>query len=522
MARVKPAEPGAWQRLVDRISLPGMEAWSTTVRTLFLNALFLIAVVIIVPILVGQFQRDQVIIEPISVPDSLSEQGLTAEVVASRVWDGLSDVAAAAKTSKETIAAVPDARQVEFSFPDSGFSIESLVYHVRKLFNAYETRIAGEFVCGNTACDRDGLRLRLRVIRDRVDLVDLPPLGSKTERQYFQDAAAGVMSVLDPFVALAATASDQPLKATILARRLIRAHHKDAKWAHNLIGTVRVDEGDYPAAIEEFRAALALDPDFKPSLANLGNALLLTGDKSGAKASYEALRKLDPRNVLAAEGFADLALAEGDREGAIKHLLQAAEWDPLSPRYFTKAGKYELDAGRKAEGEAYLRRALEIDPGDFTAFTFLAATHLGNSEYEQAEKIYRDAADYTPDDAEAQMSHGRMLAILQRCGDAIPRFERAVALAPQTVDYRYQLAQCQHRLGKPDLSLATADAALLIEPTNAELFLVRADSLRDLGRKAEAVAAYTRFLELDKENSPMRPVAQRFIELLNAEIESKP
>lgn len=514
--RKKVEEPGGWRRLLARITLPEMEAWSNTVRTLFLNALFLIAVIIVFPILVGQFRRDQVIIEPIAVPETLSNEGLTPNVAANRIWDGLSDVAAAAKTSKEKLAAIPDARQVQFSFPDSGFSIESLVFHVRKLFNAYETRIAGEFVCSDAKCERDGMRLRLRVIRDDVKLVDMPPIGNMDERAYFRDAAAGVLAELDPFTALAATADTQPLKATILARRLIRSHHKDAKWAHNLIGTIRVDQGDYKAAVEEFRAALDLDADFKPSLANLGNALGRSGDKDGARQEFERLRSIDAHNVMAAEGLADLASAAGDRDGAIKELMNAADWDPLSPRYYAKAGKIELDAGHQKEGEELMTRALEIDPGYLPAFAFLAAQHLAKNDYESAEKLYRDAADYAPDDADAQMSEGRILAVLHRCEDAIPRFQRAVTLAPQVVDYRRQLADCQATLGKPDQALETINAAIAIEPTNADLYMIQANSLRDLGRKQEAVAAYRKFLDFDKQNSVMRPIAEKFIEILSA------
>lgn len=113
------------------------------------------------------------------------------------------------------------------------------------------------------------------------------------------------------------------------------------------------------------------------------------------------------------------------------------------------------------------------------------------------------------------MSHGRILAILKRCGDAIPRFERAVALAPQAMDYRKQLAQCQADVGQHELALRTVDAALALDPAYAELHLTRADNLRDLGRNDEAVAAYRKFLELDKQNSVMRPVAEKFIELLS-------
>lgn len=508
------AKASAWQYLRERLSLPGLEAWSTTLRTLFLNALFLIAIIVIVPVLISQFRRDQVVIEPIAVPEALAAQGLTADVAASRLWDGLADVVAQSRTSKEVVTAIPDARRVEFSFPDSGFSVESLVFHLRRLFNAYETRIAGEFVCADPNCSREGLRLRLRIIRAGVDIIDLPQLGARSERDYFADAGSRVLSLLDPFVAIAAAADTQPLTATTLARRLIRAHHKDAKWAHNLIGLIRLSAGDMTAAVADFRAAIELDPAFLIAHANLGNALRLSGDLAGAKAEFDTIRRRDPKNVLAAEGFADLALAGGDREGAVRLLQEAADLDPVNPRYFAKAGKIELDAGRKDEGTKLLSRALELDPGYLPAFASLAAMHLASSDYVAAEKIYRDAADYAPEDADAQASHGRMLAILKRWDEAADRYARAIALAPRSDAYRLEYARCLQRLGRHEDALSALRQALEIAPGNADIHMSLGDSFRDLGRNADAVAAYKKFLELDKNDSPMRPVAERFIEIL--------
>jgi hypothetical protein len=269
-----------------RLSLSRLDNWAKGIRSALLNLAFLAFLAILVPLLIAQFRRDQVIIEPIAVPEALASRGLTETVVANRLWDGLQDVKLAARTSKETIASLPDSRQVDFSIPDSGFSIESFVFHTRKLFNSYETRIAGDIVCADVECSPSALRLRLRVIRNDVTVLDLPSVGDTAEREYFAEAAAAVLAILDPFVALAATSEKQPIKANTLARRLIRSHHADAKWAHNLVGLIRENEGDTASALEEYRAALALDPGFVPARVNLGNALLVSGDAEGARLAY--------------------------------------------------------------------------------------------------------------------------------------------------------------------------------------------------------------------------------------------
>jgi tetratricopeptide (TPR) repeat protein len=503
------------RRWRERLTLSGFETWSTSVRSIFLNGLFLLAILVVLPVLVSQFRRDQVVIEPIAVPETLGNEGLTADVAASRVWDGLQDVTARAKTSKESLSAIPQARRVEFSFPDSGFSVESLIFHVRRLFNAYETRVSGEFVCSDNECARQGLRLRLRVIRDHVDIIDMPPIGEEAERDYFADAASHVMAILDPFVAIAADAEKQPLRATTLARRLIRSHHKDAKWAYNLVGLIGSDAGDLPAATDDFRAAIALDAGFLPARANLGNVLRLSGDLDGAKAEFDEIHRRDPKNVRAAEGFADIALARGDADGAVKFLLTAADLDPESPRYFAKAGKIELDRGRRDEATSLLSRALELDPGYLPASAYLASMYMVDSNYAAVEKIYRNAADYAPDDADAQASEAGILGVLHRWDEAADRYRRAIALDGKNAGYWLNYARCLQRLSRQDEALAALDTAEKLDPGKAEIYSALGDSFRDTGRKADAIAAYRKYLELDTSNGPMRTVIQRFIDMLS-------
>ncbi|QPC93122.1 lipopolysaccharide assembly protein LapB [Mesorhizobium sp. INR15] len=512
---VSPKPQGRQGRLRDRFSLAGFDTWSTTVRSIFLNALFLIAILVVVPVLVGQFRRDEVVIEPIAVPEALSKEGLTADVAASRIWDGLQDVTAKAKTSKASISAIPQSRRVEFSFPDSGFSIESLIFHVRRLFNAYETRISGEFVCSDSECARAGLRLRLRVVRDTVEIIDLPPIGDQPERQYFADAASNVMANLDPFVAIAADAEKEPLRATTLARRLIRSHHKDAKWAYNLVGLIRYNASDLPAAIEDFRAAIALDTGFLPARLNLGNVLRVSGDLDGAEAEFSEVRSRDAHSALAIEGFSDVAMARKKPDEAIAFLIQAADLDPENPRYYAKAGKIELDRRNKDKGVSLLRRSLELDPGYIVSFAYLASMYIGDGNYEEAEKVFRDAADYSPSNAEAQAQDANLLALLHKWDAAAERYDRARTIEPGNAAYWLEYARCLQALGKQKEALAALDTAVKLAPDNAEIYSALGDSYRGTDRKPEAIAAYKKFLELDKTNAPSRPIIQRFIEILS-------
>jgi len=198
----------------------------------------------------------------------------------------------------------------------------------------------------------------LQAINRAFTVLDFPPVGDTAEREYFAEAAAAILAILDPFIALAATSEKLPIKAANLARRLIHSHHQDAKWAHNLVVIIRKNEGDTAFALEEHHAALALDPNFVPARVYLGNALLVSGDAEGARQAYQAVRDVELHIVAAAEGFANLALAAGDRTAALQHYLDAAKWDQVDPRYLTSAARIEMASGKAAKGEKLLRRAL--------------------------------------------------------------------------------------------------------------------------------------------------------------------
>nr|WP_295891068.1 tetratricopeptide repeat protein [uncultured Devosia sp.] len=509
IAEVAPRKPGL------RVSLPSLESGSTRLRKVILNIAFVLAILIFIPILASQFLRSPVLIEPIAVPEALVERGLTPEVVASRLWDGLRDANALARTSKASVAAIPNSQRVQFSVPDVGLSMDSIVRQTRQFFNIYETRIAGEFVCADAACAPEGMVLRLRVLRGTSEVIDLPAVGEQDLRRYFTSAAVQILSILDPFVAVSAISETEPVRATALARRLIRQHHPDAKWAHNLIGNLRSAAEDYRPALAEYRAALALDPQFTIAQANAARALRQLGDPVASRAEYDAILARDPQSPEVQEGYAELAIGAGDIDAAVRYLEAAAALDPTSPHYFARIGEVEMARGNIDAAKGWFTRSLAIDPAYPLAispmFTLLAA----GMDLAGGEALLRRAADFEPDSAEVQALHGAALTFLDRPAEALAAFDRALAIDPDNTDLLYQSANMLQNLERQADAVVRLNRAIALDPYNAAPIFSRGTSLAITGHNAEARADFERVLELDTSGTQYASMATNFIDILD-------
>jgi len=144
-----------------------------------------------------------------------------------------------------------------------------------------------------------------------------------------------------------------------------------------------------------------------------------------------------------------------------------------------------------------------------------------------------------PDDAELQSDLGQVLERLGRPADAIPRFERAIALAPDKArfhsnlahaavqlglwdravgEYReavrlrpddftaqYSLALTLHRKGDDGAAIPEFQRAIVLNAGDASAYLSLGISLETVGRVTEAVQAYRRYLAIQ----PTSPDAER-------------
>ena len=91
---------------------------------------------------------------------------------------------------------------------------------------------------------------------------------------------------------------------------------------------------------------------------------------------------------------------------------------------------------------------------------------------------------------------GVVFGRLGRNGDAMASYNRALAVAPQSIEAWYGLGMTQLAAGRPDNSIASFDRVLAFKPDFTQVHLMRAKLLTDLGRHDAALAGVEKLLSL--------------------------
>ncbi len=152
--------------------------------------------------------------------------------------------------------------------------------------------------------------------------------------------------------------------------------------------------------------------------------------------------------------------------------------------------------GRAAEAERVCREILSVDPGHAQTLHLLGLIEHQHGRSDQAIVHIRAAIMRDGRDPAFHHNLGNILRALDRLAEAIRCYERALALAPASVDTLYNLGNAHQDLGQPERAAAYFERALRLTPEAIELHNNLGTALQDLGRLDEAIACYHKALAL--------------------------
>jgi cellulose synthase operon protein C len=254
-------------------------------------------------------------------------------------------------------------------------------------------------------------------------------------------------------------------KATAYLRQLLALNPKSAKALHAL-GYLATLKGDAAGAMEEFRKALAADPDH---LSSALEADYLQARIEGTFDSVEPdLRKLATDEAHLSPGEraeAEFMLGEADGQHhkvteAETEFRQALALDPESTSAKAAYGRFLLDAHRLDEAFPLVKKAAEAHPKDADLGDALARVELGLGKYLDASRAVTEALAAHPRDPRLMTVQGLADEALGKTEEAQKEFESALKVDPLYEEAHVSLGR--FLLGRGDMAKSKEEFAAAV------------------------------------------------------------
>jgi len=424
---------------------------------------------------VREVNRDVLIIDPFGVPKSLSEAGLSSEVMVNRVGERLRVMEATTKTRMKKDVLLSQAEEAsipEVEIPGTKLGLKTIVDVARSLFHRDPKHIGGDIVvlaadaepsssgppnvkrpATVTVYFKQG-KNTIQALSDVIErddgnmlvqraaelaLEQVNPYGE--DHQEFEKSITVAQKMAEDtsqdlqhrgacFLIWGNTLDDEGKykEATAKYQKAAELAPKDP-YIYNNWGVALDDEGKYEEAIAKLRKAIELDPEYAYAYNNLGYALKSTGKYEQAIANFQKATELDPKYAYAYIYWGIVLDSEGKYEEAIAKYEKVIEFDPKNVITYNLWGSALDDEKRYEEAIAKYQKAIELDPKFTAAYNNWGEALDSEGKYEEAIAKYQKAVELDPTFALAYRNWGTDLQRLGKEKEAKQKFAEADRLS---------------------------------------------------------------------------------------------
>jgi Flp pilus assembly protein TadD len=221
---------------------------------------------------------------------------------------------------------------------------------------------------------------------------------------------------------------------------------------------IAYQEGRHAEAVELISQALAIDERQPAAHSNLGNALEALGELDRAMQSYRSALALYPDFADALVNLASLHARRGERDEAIACYRRGLALQPNQPAAHSNLGNLLRDAGRREEAAAAYRQAIALEPDFGEAHSNLGNVLADEGRVDEAIACYRRALAIRPDFASAHSNLANALAQKGLIADAEASLAQALRLDPGSSHARFNYAHLKLLQGDYEAGLPAYEA----------------------------------------------------------------
>jgi len=241
---------------------------------------------------------------------------------------------------------------------------------------------------------------------------------------------------------------------------------------------------DYGATLQTLQKALALNPGARDVRIEIANVQAVAGKSDEALAAARAIQKELPQDAagFAVEGNVYFVQKNWDRAAAAYR--EAMKRKP-SPALVARLHTVLENQGKKADANALAAKWAQENPKDVVVPYYLADRALGERNYKEATRLYKQILPAQPDNA-VLLNNLAWAAAELKDPDAIGYAEKAYALAPQNASVLDTYGWLLLQKGEAKRAAELLTTAVNREPKNPEMRLHLAKALMAATDKAAA------------------------------------
>lgn len=270
-------------------------------------------------------------------------------------------------------------------------------------------------------------------------------------------------------------------------------------FAHFNLADALMEAGNLQRASAAYDDIIArdfagIDGDFH---VNRGLCRLRLGDTAAAMEAFRAALALEPGHSRAAASLSDTLQKLGSHRDAVMFLTGFLEKQRASLETLLSLGSGFLGLRDYPRALGLFERLVVAKPPAPKALIGKGLALSGENRHEEAIAVLDAAIAINPRDADALIGKGVALKALRRLPEAIGTYQRAIEVAPRNANAHLNLGNALALLNRHEEALACYERVLALDPNSAEALNYEGNSLNALGLQSEAVARFEKAVTLD-------------------------
>jgi tetratricopeptide (TPR) repeat protein len=266
-------------------------------------------------------------------------------------------------------------------------------------------------------------------------------------------------------------ANEIKLKNFSAAERLLQEVLKEnphSFLAHNLLGLVKLNEGNTTRARQSFEQATRINPGYAPAHVNLGNTLVMLKQEDAALKEFLTASTLQPKDPLAVYNLGLIYGRQGKFKSAAKYLDRAHALAPRDQGITRALAGARISSGLKQEADGLISEMASQGQLSLELRESLAVLWLENGEAAKGVKLIREQSERTSQFYELGFQKAKALFEQGSYAESAQVLEAIRVLQSPRVEFHDLLGSAYYLLDDPKRASEELQEAVRLEPTVPE------------------------------------------------------